>query len=145
LSPAKPVEEPADEFLRSFEALPYPRRMRELALYARRFGGTPEFARVLAQLSARGPYERRTALHLAMAARDLPFVEDALAGPDLSLRRAALRAVRTLPVSDEAAAAVLVDASVELRLAPYRTLIHGRREALGRSAATGGTGTLGRP
>ncbi|WP_433815580.1 hypothetical protein [Actinomadura scrupuli] len=65
-----------------------------------------------------------------MAARDLTFVEDALAGPDLSLRRAALRAVRTLPVSDEAAAAVLADASAELRSALYRTLLHGGRETL---------------
>ncbi|NDU75336.1 hypothetical protein GWI34_22315 [Actinomadura sp. DSM 109109] len=104
--------------------------MRELALRARRLAGTPELAETLAALGAGGPYERRTALHVAMAARDLPYVERVLAGPDMALRRAALRAVRTLPVSDGAAAAVLEDAPADLRRAFYRTLRHSRRAAL---------------
>lgn len=124
MSPAEPVWEPA------LEALPYPRRMRELSLRARRAAGTPELRETLADLSARGPCERRTALHIALAARDLPYLERALAGPDMALRRAALRAVRTLPVSDDAAAAVLDDAPADLRRALYRTLRHSRRAAL---------------
>ncbi|MEV0665895.1 hypothetical protein ACIBI3_36795 [Actinomadura luteofluorescens] len=104
--------------------------MRELALRARRAAGTPELRETLADLSARGPYERRTALHIAMAARDLPYLERVLAGPDMALRRAALRAVRTLPVSDAAAAAVLEDAPADLRRAFYRTLRHSRRAPL---------------
>ncbi|MFC5745541.1 hypothetical protein [Actinomadura rugatobispora] len=104
--------------------------MRALALHARRLAGTPELPALLAELSARGPYERRTALHMAMAARDLGHIAAVLAGPDLDLRRAALRAVRTLPVPDEAAEAVLRDAPTELRRAFYRTLLHARRGAL---------------
>ncbi|ACU71462.1 hypothetical protein Caci_2544 [Catenulispora acidiphila DSM 44928] len=74
--------------------------------------------------------ERRAALHQAMIDRDFPVIEEALRGDDLALRRAALRAVRTLPVADDAAAAVLADASLELRRAFYRTLFHARRTAL---------------
>ncbi|NVI92833.1 hypothetical protein [Actinomadura sp. BRA 177] len=54
--------------------------MRELALRARNLTGTPELHDLLADLSARGRYERRTALHTAMAARDLPYIERVLAG-----------------------------------------------------------------
>ncbi|GAA1804078.1 hypothetical protein [Actinomadura chokoriensis] len=124
MSPIEPVLEPA------LESLPHPRRMRELALRARALAGTPELQVLLADLSGRGRYERRTALHMAMAARDLPYIERVLAGPDMDLRRAALRAVRTLPVSDGAAAAVLDDAPADLRRAFYRTLRHARRAAL---------------
>ncbi|MEU8803599.1 hypothetical protein [Spirillospora sp. NPDC048819] len=124
MSPVEPVREPA------LESLPYPSRMRELALHARNLAGTPELRDLLAGLSARGRYERRVALHMAMAARDLPYIERVLAGPDMALRRAALRAVRTLPVSDDAAAAVLDDAPADLRRAFYRMLRHARRTAL---------------
>ncbi|MGY0236705.1 hypothetical protein [Longispora urticae] len=102
--------------------------MRHLALYARHAAGTPAFTDLLADLARGDRYLRRTALHLAMAARDLSFVEDMLAGPDLDLRRTALRAVRTLPVSDEACTRALQDAPTDLRLALYRALRHsGRR------------------
>ncbi|MEY9927525.1 hypothetical protein ABH926_002159 [Catenulispora sp. GP43] len=74
--------------------------------------------------------ERREALHQAMIDRDFPVIEEALRGDDLALRRAALRAVRTLPVADDAAAAVLTDASLDLRRAFYRTLFHAHRTAL---------------
>ncbi|NRQ40775.1 hypothetical protein HII36_54575, partial [Nonomuraea sp. NN258] len=56
-----------------------------------------------------------------------------LAGPDRELRRAALRAVRTLPVPDHAVAAALDDAPATLRLALYRTLAQSRRQALAES------------
>ncbi|MFI0352106.1 hypothetical protein [Actinomadura sp. 9N407] len=136
MSPTRPVHEPAespadaaDALLAGVEPLPYPHRMRELALHARRMAGTPELNALLAELSTRDHYERRTALHLAMAAREMGHITAVLRGPDMELRRAALRAVRTLPVPDEAAAAVLDDAPAVLRRAFYRTLLHaGRRE-----------------
>ncbi|WP_143220691.1 hypothetical protein [Actinomadura sp. CNU-125] len=103
--------------------------MRALALHARRLAGTPALSGLLEELSGLGRYERRTALHMAMAARDLPYIERVLAGPDLELRRAALRAVRTLPVADDAAAAVLDDAPANLRRAFYRMLRRGDRPA----------------
>ncbi|MBN6051837.1 hypothetical protein JYK22_07805, partial [Nonomuraea sp. RK-328] len=115
------------------EHLPYPLRMRALALHARRLAGTPRLRGLLDELSAHDRYARRTALHLAMAARDLGHIEQVLAGPDLELRRAALRAVRTLPVPDAAVAAALQDAPTRLRLALYRTLAHARRHALAES------------
>ncbi|MFC0554331.1 hypothetical protein ACFFHJ_25895 [Planotetraspora thailandica] len=112
--------------------------MRELALHARRLAGSAHLRVLLNALSAtdartqhgQHDYGRRTALHMAMAARDIGFVETVLGGTDMRLRRAALRAVRTLPVPDEAASTVLDDAPLDLRLAFYRTLLHGRREAL---------------
>ncbi|WP_153540442.1 HEAT repeat domain-containing protein [Actinomadura macrotermitis] len=130
MSPIEPVTSPADTLLAHVEPLPYPQRMRELALHARRLAGSPGLPGLLAELSARGRYERRTALHMAMAARDLGFVAAVLAGPDMGLRRAALRAVRTLPVPDADAARVLDDAPLELRRAFYRTLRHSRRTEL---------------
>ena len=104
--------------------------MRELALHARRLAETGGLRVVLDGLTGRGPYERRIALHMAMTVREIPYLERVLAGPDMTLRRAALRAVRTLPVSDDAAAAVLEDAPADLRRAFYRTLRHARRSAL---------------
>ncbi|MBA8952722.1 hypothetical protein HNR61_004368 [Actinomadura namibiensis] len=131
MSPTPPVWEPAArELLAHVEPLPHPRRMRELALHARTHAGTPYLSALLGELSAGGPYERRTALHLAMAARDLPYVADVLSGPDMDLRRAALRAVRTLPVPDDAVARVLDDAPYGLRRAFYKALRHGGRCAL---------------
>ncbi|MEU5883780.1 hypothetical protein [Spirillospora sp. NPDC047279] len=130
MSPIRPVRTPADDLLERVAPLAYPHRMRELALHARRHRETPGFRSLLRELAGREPYERRLALHLAMAARDLGHIEAALAGPDPALRRAALRAVRTLPVSDEAAAAVLDDAPADLRRAFYRTVFQSRREAL---------------
>ncbi|MGW0202745.1 hypothetical protein, partial [Nonomuraea sp. NPDC003201] len=110
----EPAEEPApdisaDALLARFAPLPYPRRMRALALHARRLAGTSQLRVLLDELSARDRYARRTALHVAMAARDLEHVREVLAGPDMGLRRAALRAVRTLPVPDPAVAAAFED------------------------------------
>ncbi|WP_026416634.1 hypothetical protein [Actinomadura oligospora] len=104
--------------------------MRALALHARRLAGTPELDALLAELSGPVPYRRRVALHMAMAARDLGHVADVLAGPDMDLRKAALRAVRTLPVPDDAVARALDDAPTDLRRSVYRTLLYARRTAL---------------
>ncbi|MFC4907192.1 hypothetical protein [Actinomadura gamaensis] len=120
----------ADALLADVEPLAFPHRMGALALHARRLAGTPGLGALLAELSTRGRYERHLALHMAMAARDLPFVAAVLAGPDLDLRRSALRAVRTLPVPDDAVVPVLDDAPTELRRAVYRTLLHARRTSL---------------
>lgn len=117
----------AAELLARVEPLPYARRMRELALYARR---APGLTALLAELREGDGHARRTALHLAMAAREFRFVEEVLAGPDMELRRAALRAARTLPIPDAAVAAALDDAPVRLRLAVYRALAQSRRRTL---------------
>ncbi|WP_106396215.1 hypothetical protein [Actinocorallia populi] len=123
-----PVFEPASSLLERLSLLPYPLRMRELALHARNAGARLDG--LLAELAELGPYGRRTALHMAIAGRRFDHLAAVLAGADPELRRAALRAVRTLPVPDEAVPPVLEDAPTELRYAVYRTLVAGRREAL---------------
>ncbi|MFD1938659.1 hypothetical protein ACFSKW_45035 [Nonomuraea mangrovi] len=128
--PALEIDLPATALLARLAPLPHSRRARALALHARRLAGTPHLRVLLDELSARDEYARHTALHLAMAARDLGFIEKVLAGPDMRLRRSALRAVRTLPVPDPAVRAALDDAPADLRRALYRTLVHGRRHAL---------------
>ncbi|MER6950145.1 hypothetical protein ABT294_39620 [Nonomuraea sp. NPDC000554] len=154
MRPSEPAREPADdiaipaaELLARLDPMPYPQRMRELALHARRLAGTSQLSALLGDLRSRGGYGRRTALHVAMAARDLGFVEEILAGPDMGLRRAALRAVRTLPVPDPAVAAALQDAPTELRLALYRTLVHARRQRWRSNCCTTSTtgGGIARP
>ncbi len=102
--------------------------MAHLAAYARSRAGTPELAATVQQLHTHG--HGRLSLHLAMVARDLDTVAAYLRGPDPRLRRAALRAVRTLPVPDEAVVPVLDDAPTALRLALYRTLYAARRSVL---------------
>ncbi|MFI7128112.1 hypothetical protein ACIBQ1_20605 [Nonomuraea sp. NPDC050153] len=134
----EPAEEPAldipaDALLALLAPLPYPRRMRALALHARRLAGTSQLRVLLDDLSAQDRYARRLALHMAMAARDLDHIKEVLAGPDMGLRRAALRAVRTLPVPDPAVAAAFHDAPAELRFALYRTLALAGRHALAES------------
>ncbi|MFJ4652560.1 hypothetical protein ACIP5Y_14955 [Nocardia sp. NPDC088792] len=124
LSPFAPVQALAFD-----ETLTYSQRMRELALAARRAAGESELAAVLSQFEAGGGDGPRIALHMAMAAHDVAYVERALAGPDMTLRRAALRAARTLPISDAAIVAALADAPTELRRAVYRTLRHTGRTA----------------
>ncbi len=104
-----------------------------LAARARQLNADGALAGVLRELDRYGHYERRVALHMAMAGCDFAFVERALAGPDLELRKAALRAVRLLPVRDEAVPPALADAPATLRRAVYRTLLHGRRTELASS------------
>ncbi|MEV0292557.1 hypothetical protein [Nocardia sp. NPDC050710] len=112
------------------ESLPYPQRMRALAQHARVHAEHSGFAEFLTDMAGQGHYGRRIALHSAMAARDLPYITRVLAGPDPELRRAALRAVRILPVPDEAIPPALDEASTALRLAVYRTIVHARRTEL---------------
>ncbi|HEV3382517.1 MAG TPA: hypothetical protein VG142_16245 [Trebonia sp.] len=128
-----PAPEGADLLLSSLgfaAGVAFPERMGALALRARELDSAGALPGILLSLMGRGPDERRVALHMAMAARDLGFIASVLAGPDLDLRRAALRAVRLLPVPDDAVPPALADAPLALRKAVYRTLLHGRRAAL---------------
>ncbi|WP_344821164.1 hypothetical protein [Actinocorallia longicatena] len=104
--------------------------MRALALHAREHAGHPGFPALLRDLADQAHYGRRTALHLAMAAADLPYIAEILAGPDTELRRAALRAVRTLPVPDDAVPPALEEAPADLRLAVLKAVVHSGRTAL---------------
>ncbi|MFD6159409.1 hypothetical protein ACFWF7_28545 [Nocardia sp. NPDC060256] len=104
--------------------------MHALAQHARVHAEHRGFAAFLTDMAGQGRYGRRIALHVAMAARDLTYIARVLAGPDPELRRAALRAVRTLPIPDEAIPPALHEASTELRIAVYRSIVHARRTEL---------------
>ncbi|GAB3746259.1 HEAT repeat domain-containing protein [Nocardiopsis nanhaiensis] len=128
MSPTAPTFGSAAELLASLEDLSLHSRTHALTGYARTHTGTPHLTAILRGLAAAGHHHE--ALHAAIAARDLGTVAGYLSGPDLDLRRAALRAVRTLPVPGAAVAPLLDDAPTGLRRALYRTLFHGRRAAL---------------
>lgn len=137
MSPTEPTHASATHLLSTVEPLSCAARMRDLADFARRHAGTPELSSVVRDLEGfvRGtgfaPHAQRAfASHLALVSRDLDAVARHLASPHPDLRRAALRAVRTLPVPDEAVLPVLHDAPTGLRRALYRTLFHARRPAL---------------
>ncbi|MEU3306672.1 hypothetical protein [Nocardiopsis sp. NPDC006832] len=128
LSPTTPTFGSAIELLHHLSPLSRPDRMARLARYALGHSGTPHLTALQRELDEHG--HGRLALHMATAARDLDLIAPHLAGPDPELRRAALRAVRTLPVPDEAVRPLLTDASAGLRRALYRTLFTARRTTL---------------
>ncbi|MDT0329965.1 hypothetical protein [Nocardiopsis lambiniae] len=137
MSPTEPTRASAPSLLSTVEPLSATARMRALSDFARRRAGTPELTAIIRDLEAhtRGtgfaPHAQRAfASHLALVSRDLDAVARHLASPHHDLRRAALRAVRALPVPDEVVIPVLRDAPTELRRALYRTLLHARRTAL---------------
>jgi hypothetical protein len=128
LSPTAPTFRSAAELLVSLEGLSHHSRMLALAGYAHTHTATPHLAVILCGLAEAGHH--REALHMAIIARDLDTVAAYLRGPDLELRGAALRAVRTLPLPDTMVLPVLEDAPTALRRALYRALFQGRRSAL---------------
>lgn len=128
MSPAEPTPRSASRLLSALDECSVSERMRALALHARDHGPTPELARLLAELTDSG--HPRTALHMAVAARETGTVARFLAGPDHDLRRQALGALRTVAVPDDAVAPVLHDAPTGLRRCLYRTLYLTRRHEL---------------
>ncbi|MFE9246018.1 hypothetical protein [Nocardiopsis sp. NPDC006938] len=128
MSPTAPTNGSAAELLASLEGLGHHARTRELALYARLRSSTPRSEPLQRELSALGHH--RDALHAAIVAKDLETVAGYLSGPDMELRGAALRAVRTLPLPDPVISAALDDAPGGLRRALYRSLFQGRRAEL---------------
>ncbi|WP_306368120.1 HEAT repeat domain-containing protein [Nocardiopsis sp. CC223A] len=137
MSPTEPTRASATHLLSTVEPLSCAARTHALTGFARRHAGTPELSAVVRDLedfvrdSGFAPHAQRAfASHLALVSRDLDAVARHLASPHPDLRRAALRAVRTLPVPDEAVPPVLHDAPTGLRRALYRTLFHARRPAL---------------
>lgn len=128
MSPTAPTFRSAAELLVSLEGLSHDSRTHALTGYARTHTATPRLAAVLRGLASAGHH--RDALHAAIVARDLRTIAGYLSGPDLELRGAALRAVRTLPLPDMTVVPLLDDAPPALRRALYRTLFQGRRAAL---------------
>ncbi|MEV0411500.1 hypothetical protein AB0I68_12035 [Streptomyces sp. NPDC050448] len=120
----------AAQLLADLDPLPYADRLRLLATTARDLARTGELTGVLAELSGQGRYERRLAAMAALAGRQTDYVAQRLADPDPVVRSIAQRAVRTLPVPDEAIEAAYDDACAEVRRELARAVFRGSRPAL---------------
>jgi hypothetical protein len=120
----------ADQLLDHLEPLPYPRRVRETARRAAELAATGELAGVIAELDARGAYERGVAALLACVGRDTDWAATHLADPDPFVRGHAMRAAQGLPVPDAAFETALHDAPAVVRAGIVRHLAAGRRPAL---------------
>ncbi|MEU9575973.1 hypothetical protein [Streptomyces chilikensis] len=122
----------ADRLLSALAPLSFPARIAFTARTARDLARREDgsLARLLAELDARGPYERRLAALAASAGRDAAFLAARLADPDRVVSGQALRAARTLPVPDGAIEAAYRDAPDELRHRLAALLSSGRRTAL---------------
>ncbi|MER6987583.1 hypothetical protein ABT337_05110 [Saccharopolyspora hirsuta] len=121
------AHEPGGPGHESFDALPFPARMRALSAYGRRLSDA-EYQSVRARLDSGDSHQRHLGLHLAVVRRDLAAVERAVADP--ALRRRALSAAIRLPVSDEVLTALVRGGARRDRLAVYGVLRRSRRRAL---------------
>ncbi|MGW6054616.1 hypothetical protein [Streptomyces sp. NPDC055189] len=127
---ALPEKTAARYLLSDLEALPYPRRMREIAESARDFAGRGALRSVLEELEGAGPYERGVAIVLACAGGDAEWTGARLADPDPYVRGQALRVARSHGVPDAAFEAALDDAPEAVRRQLLRAIVTGRRTAL---------------
>ncbi|KJY45098.1 hypothetical protein VR46_16740, partial [Streptomyces sp. NRRL S-444] len=119
-----------ERLLADLDPLPYAERLRLLATTARDLARSGELPGVLAELAGRGRYERRLAALAASAGRQTEYLAQRLADPDPVVRSFARRAVRTLPVPDEAIEAAYDDASAEIRRELTQAVFRGSRRAL---------------
>ncbi|WP_030158024.1 hypothetical protein [Streptomyces sp. NRRL S-244] len=119
-----------EHLLAELDPLPHADRLRLLATTARDLARTGELPGVLDGLAGRGRYERRLAALAAFAGRQSGYLAQRLADPDPVVRSFAHRAVRTLPVPDEAIEAAYDDASAEIRRKLSLAVLRGSRPAL---------------
>ncbi|MET7609125.1 hypothetical protein ABZS96_43700 [Streptomyces avermitilis] len=117
----------ADSLLGALDPLPYPRRMRELALRVRAMS---PLRPVLDELEARGAYERGIAVVAASVARDTQWIAEHIADADPFVRGHALRVADSLQVPDAVYESALGDASEVVRRDLLRAIVMGRRTAL---------------
>ncbi|MGW0838935.1 hypothetical protein ACWD26_02020 [Streptomyces sp. NPDC002787] len=120
----------AEHLLSALEPLPFPARLTLTARTARRLAEDGTLAPLLTELDERGSYERRLAALAALVGRDAGFLAKRLADPDPVVAGYARRAVRDLPVPDEAVEAAYDDAPAVLRQRLARLLVAGDRSAL---------------
>ncbi|AUH39222.1 hypothetical protein [Streptomyces sp. CMB-StM0423] len=120
----------ADDLIRALEPLPYPRRLGELALAARRAAGRGELAALLDGLEGHGGYGRRLAAFAALVGRDTDFLAARLAHPDHAVRAQGMKAVRRGLLADDLVVAAFEDASALVRGQLVRSVVRGRRTAV---------------
>ncbi|MGW0727972.1 hypothetical protein [Streptomyces mirabilis] len=117
----------AESLLNALDPLPFPQRMRELAL---RVKEQAPLRPVLEELESRGPYERGIAVVAAAVGRDAEWIADRIADPDAFVRGHALRVADSLQVPDSAYESALDDAPEAVRRELLRAIVAGRRTAL---------------
>ncbi|MFE5867288.1 hypothetical protein ACFQ6V_01410 [Streptomyces roseifaciens] len=120
----------ADELLAALAPLPFPRRVRHVARWARELGARGELGAVVTELSGRGRYERGVAGLAAGVGRDVAWLQTRLTDPDPAVRVHAVAAVRRGLVPDAAVAAALEDVPMAIRRQIVRAVVAGRRTAL---------------
>ncbi|MFF3580673.1 hypothetical protein [Streptomyces mirabilis] len=117
----------AESLLNALDPLPFPQRMRELAL---RVKEQAPLRPVLEELESRGPYERGIAVVAAAVGGDAEWIADRIADPDAFVRGQALRVADSLQVPDSAYESALDDAPEAVRRELLRAIVVGRRTAL---------------
>ncbi|MFC5143279.1 hypothetical protein [Streptomyces aureoversilis] len=120
----------ADELLAALDPLPFPRRVRHVARWARELGARGELGAVVAELSGRGRYELGVAGLAASVGRDVAWLRTRLTDPDPAVRVHAVAAVRRGLIPDAEVAAALDDVPVATRRQLVRAVVAGRRTAL---------------
>ncbi|MEU9283477.1 hypothetical protein AB0D57_01790 [Streptomyces sp. NPDC048275] len=117
----------AESLLNVLDPLPFPHRMRELALMVREVA---PLRPVLEELESRGPYGRGIAVVAASVVRDAEWIADRIADPDSFVRGHALRVAESLQVPDSAYESALEDAPEVVRRQLLGAIVAGRRTAL---------------
>ncbi|PJN21915.1 hypothetical protein [Kitasatospora sp. CB02891] len=105
----------ADRLLAAVEPLPHAERLRTVARTAHALAATGELAALLDELEDHGTYGRRLAALAAQAGRHTVHLTARLADPDPVVRRYAQRAIRRLPVPDEAVERAVLAAPTAVR------------------------------
>ncbi|WP_455359760.1 hypothetical protein [Streptomyces sp. SYSU K21746] len=119
-----------DHLLATLDPLPHAARLRHMARTAQSLAQGGQLSAVLAELDARGPYERRLAALAALVGRQTDFLSDRLADPDPVVSGYALRGARTIPLPDAAIEKAYEDASAVTRRRLAQVVLAGGRTAL---------------
>ncbi|MFI8438774.1 hypothetical protein ACIGJO_34610 [Streptomyces sp. NPDC079020] len=127
MNPPTSRREEAAVLYARFDHLPYPARMRAIAVHTRSLDDAG-YRAARAALDTADPDDRRLALFLAVVRRDLEAVAHALADP--VLRPRALAAAIRLPVPEQALESVALSPLRAVRHDTYRVLRLSRRHAL---------------
>ncbi|MGH3312035.1 MAG: hypothetical protein ACRDP3_15845, partial [Streptomyces sp.] len=121
----------ATELLDLLDPLPYPQRIRQLAVRARAAAARDELAGLLQGLEQHGTYGQRLAVIAACAGQDSAYLAARLAHPDAFVRGHAQRAAASAAaITDDALSVALHDAPAAVRARLLRTIVTGRRTAL---------------
>ncbi|GAA2097340.1 hypothetical protein GCM10009759_27420 [Kitasatospora saccharophila] len=121
---------PAGRLLAAVEPLSHAERLRTVARTAHTLAASGELPSLLVELADGGRYERRLAALAALAGRHTPYLTARLTDPDAVVRRYAHRAIRRLPVPDEAVERAVADAPTAVRAELVTAVLRSGRSAL---------------